>query len=208
MAIVLTFGLFLLFGIVSVVAEFDYGLVMAFGELVLIIIPLCYMFYRRVNIGNYVGLKLRPKYILLGITFGALLFLFNIVVSNALISLVGESEAVRESNNLILNMAGSWEGLVLVTIGLSLAGVCEEFTFRGFLQTAVNSKYSFGISLLVSSLAFGFFHVDLQLVYTLAAFFMGLVLGYIYHRWHSYIVSATAHATMNLIVLALALLIH
>jgi membrane protease YdiL (CAAX protease family) len=167
------------------------------------------MLYRRVNIGSYMGLKMRPKYILLGITFGALLFLFDIVVSNALVSLLGESEAIREANDLILNMASSWEGLVLVTIGLSLAGVCEEFTFRGFLQTAVNSKYSFGISLLISSLAFGLFHFDPQRgVYTLAAFFMGLALGYIYHRWHSYVVSATAHATMNLIVLALQLLIH
>jgi membrane protease YdiL (CAAX protease family) len=39
----------------------------------------------------------------------------------------------------------------------------------------------------------------------LAAFITGLALGFIYHRWN-YTTSATAHATMNLIVLLFLLI--
>jgi membrane protease YdiL (CAAX protease family) len=119
----------------------------------------------------------------------------------------GQSEAVEESNKLIIDMSSSLEGLVLVIATLTLAGICEEFTFRGFLQNAINNKYSSGVALLASSLAFGLLHFDPQAVYTISAFLLGLVLGYVYHRWHSYTVSATAHATLNLIILALAVLV-
>jgi membrane protease YdiL (CAAX protease family) len=105
-----------------------------------------------------------------------------------------------------VELSASPSGLVAVIASLSLAGICEEFTFRGFLQTAINSKYSFAIALFVSSLSFGLFHVDVQGLYTISAFLMGLVLGLIYHRFHSYTVSAITHSTLNLIVLATLLL--
>jgi len=95
---------------------------------------------------------------------------------------------------------------------LALAGICEEFAFRGFLQTSIfkstsatkSSTYAFVIAVLISAGVFGIFHFDPQAVYTIAAFITGLALGYIYHRWN-YTTSAMAHASMNLIVLALLL---
>jgi membrane protease YdiL (CAAX protease family) len=150
-------------------------------------------------------LKVEFKVILLGLAFGILLLLVNVIVSSILISIFGPSEAVEQSNKLILDLSGSTEGLLLVAVALSLAGICEEFTFRGFLQTAINSKYSFGVALLASSIVFSLFHFDPQGVYTISAFIMGLFLGYVYHRWHSYVVSAIAHSTLNLAVLAIIL---
>jgi membrane protease YdiL (CAAX protease family) len=96
---------------------------------------------------------------------------------------------------------------------LALAGVCEEFAFRGFLQNSIfrtlktskPPRYAFAVAVIISAAIFGLFHFDPQFVYTLAAFITGLALGYIYHRWN-YTTSATAHASMNLIVLALLLL--
>jgi membrane protease YdiL (CAAX protease family) len=96
--------------------------------------------------------------------------------------------------------------LIAVVSALALAGVCEEFAFRGFLQSAINRRYSFIPAVISSSVAFGLFHFDPQLVYILSAIAAGLTLGYIYHRWNSYVVSAIAHATVNLIVLATLLL--
>jgi len=186
---------------------FGVGLALVFGEMLIALIPFGYMLYKRIDIKRYIGFEVKLKYILLGISFGAFLLLFNVVINGILVSIFGTSEAVQESNALILNTSNSAEGLILVVAALSLAGICEEFTFRGFLQTSINSKYSLVVALVVSSLAFGFFHFDPQAVYTLSAFLMGLLLGFIYHHWHSYVVSATAHATMNLIVLAVLLLI-
>jgi membrane protease YdiL (CAAX protease family) len=59
---------------------------------------------------------------------------------------------------------------------------------------------------IISSVAFGLFHFDPQFVYIISTIIAGLVLGYIYHRWNSYVVSAIAHSTLNLIVLAFLLL--
>jgi membrane protease YdiL (CAAX protease family) len=202
----LTFILFLFVG-AAIYVLFGSGPTMVLGELLLIVIPLGYMLFRRIPIKRYIGLDIKPKYVLLGISFGVFLFLFDLVISDVLVLIFGVSEAVQESQQLVQSTIRSPEGLVLVVLSLALAGVCEEFTFRGFLQTAINSKHSFGIALFISSLAFGLFHFDPQVVYTLSAFLMGLMLGFIYHRWHSYVVSAIAHATINLIVLAIVLFI-
>ena len=204
LAIAVTFILFLFLG-AALVILFGYPFALIFGEILLIVVPLGYMLYRRVDVGSYIRLEVKPRTILLGLAFGAFLFLFDLVIVTVLTSIFGVSEVVEETNELILNMSGSPQGLLSLIVALSLAGVCEEFTFRGFLQTAINSRYSSTIALLVSSIVFGLFHFDPQAVYTLSAFLMGLILGYIYYRWRSYVVSAVAHATLNLIVLTIIL---
>jgi len=186
---------------------FGYSFAQISVELLLIVVPLSYMLYRRVDVGSYIRLEIKPRTILLGVVFGGVLFLFDFAVSNILFSVFGASHVVEEENALIADMSSSPQGLLLMTIALSLAGICEEFTFRGFLQTAINSKYSFRTALFGSSLAFAILlHPDPQAILTISAFLIGLILGYIYHHWHSYAVSAAAHATVNLIVLALMLL--
>jgi len=206
LAVVVTFIVSLFLGAAFFIL-FGYGVAMIFGELFLIVVPLGCMLYRGVDVRSYIGLEIRPRTILLGVATGTLLLTSNLIMSAAIVAVFGVSEAVEETNNLIINMSGSPQGLLSVVVTLSLAGLCEEFTFRAFLQNAIDSKYSFGSALLVSSLAFGFFHFDPQAVYVILAFLMGLLLGYIYHRWHSYVISAVAHSTQNLIILALMLLI-
>ena len=115
---------------------------------------------------------------------------------------------------MITGLAASPSGLAAVAISLALAGICEEFAFRGFLQNSIfkefiknakSPKYALAVAVIISAAVFGLFHFDPQFVYTLSAFISGLALGYIYHRWN-YTTSATAHASMNLIVLAFLLL--
>jgi membrane protease YdiL (CAAX protease family) len=176
-------------------------------EPLLAVLPLGYMLYKRVDIRNYIGLEVKLKTVLLGIASGGLVFLFDLVISTTLTSVFGVTETIKEVNTMYTNMSSSLQGLLILIITFSLAGVCEEFTFRGFLQAAVDRRYSFVPAVLVSSFAFSLIHFDPQLVYTLSAFLIGLLLGYIYHRWHSYVVSAIAHASINLIALAVILLI-
>jgi len=207
LAVVASFFLLLFLGDVFAI-WFGFGIAMVLAELLVIVIPLGYMLHKRVNIRSYIGLDVKPLHIALGLAFGALFFVLDLFISALLVSIFGPSKAVEESNNLITDVSGSPEGLLEVIAALSLAGICEEFTFRGFLQSAINRRYSSGIALLVSSLAFGLFHFDPQAVYIISAFLIGLVLGYIYHRWHSYTVSAVAHAALNLITLTIMLLIR
>ena len=178
------------------------GPALVLSELLILIVPLGYMLIKRVNIRSFVALDVKPKFIMLGLASGALLLFVDIIVSFLLTTIFGVSQAVEESNNVITDLSSSTSGLIAVIAALGLAGVCEEFAFRGFLQSTLTRRYSFIPAVIVSAVTFGLFHFDPQLVYILSALTAGLVLGYVYHRWNSYVVSAIAHSTLNLVVLA------
>jgi len=205
LAVVVTFAVWL-FLTAAFYLVFGYGVTVIVSELLVMIVPLGYMLLKNIDIGSYIGLGIKPQNVLLGITLGGLLFFIDTIVSVVLISIMGPSQVVEESNKMLMDLSSSPSGLLSVIIGLSLTGVCEEFTFRCFLQNTINRRYSFIPSLLISSLAFGLFHIDPQLLLTIGTFLLGLVLGYIYHHWHSYITSVVTHSTLNLIILAIALL--
>jgi membrane protease YdiL (CAAX protease family) len=183
------------------------GPALVLSELLILIVPLGFMLVKRVNIKSFVGLDVKPKFIMLGLASGALLLFVDIIVSLVLTTIFGVSQAVEESNAMITDLSSSTSGLIAVIATLTLAGVCEEFAFRGFLQSAINRRYSFIPAVVISSVTFGLFHFDPQLVYILSAIVAGLVLGYVYHRWNSYVVSAIAHSTVNLVVLAALLFV-
>ena len=183
------------------------GPALVLSELLILIVPLGYMLIKRINVKSFVGLDVKPKFIMLGLASGALLLFVDIIVSFLLTTIFGVSQAVEESNAMITELSSSTSGLIAVIAALTLAGVCEEFAFRGFLQSAINRRYSFIPAVVISSVAFGIFHLDPQLVYILSAIVAGLVLGYVYHRWNSYVVSAIAHSTVNLVVLVTLLFV-
>jgi membrane protease YdiL (CAAX protease family) len=183
------------------------GPALVLSELIILIVPLGYLLFKHVDIKRYVGLDVTPKLVLLGFVSAALLLAVDIAVSIVLTAIFGDSQAVQESNNIIIELSSSPGGLISVVSALGLAGVCEEFAFRGFLQSTLTRRYSFIPALIISAFTFGLFHFDPQLVYILSAASAGLVLGYVYHRWNSYVVSAIAHSTVNLLVLVSLLLV-
>jgi membrane protease YdiL (CAAX protease family) len=183
------------------------GAALVLSELIILIVPLGYLLFKHVDIKRYVGLDVTPKLVFLGFASAALLLAVDIAVSIVLTTIFGDSQAVQESNNTIIELSSSPGGLTAVVAALGLAGVCEEFAFRGFLQSTLTRRYSFIPALIVSAVTFGLFHFDPQLVYILSAASAGLVLGYVYHRWNSYVVSAIAHSTVNLFVLVSLLLV-
>ncbi len=182
------------------------------GEVLILIVPLIFLLIKRIEIKSYIKLDLNPKYILLGVACGGLLLFLNIAVSNALVFIFGESQTVNQANQLIASLSESPTGLIAVGSSLVLAGICEEFAFRGFLQnslfktlsTTKSQRYAFIVAVVISAAVFGLFHFDPQVVYTLSAFVTGLALGFIYHKFN-YTTSATAHASMNIVVLTLLL---
>ena len=182
------------------------GLGLVLSELLILLVPLGYLLAKHIDVKRYVGLDITPKLVVLGFASAALLLFVDIAVSVVLTAIFGVSQAVEESNAIITDLSASPGGLIAVIAALGLAGVCEEFAFRGFLQSTLTRRYSFIPAVIVSAFAFGLFHFDPQLVYILSAMTAGIVLGYVYHRWNSYVVSAIAHSTVNLVVLAVLLL--
>lgn len=175
-------------------------------ELLVAAIPLGVMLSKKINIRKYINLQLTPKNVLLGIAYGFLLLVFDVSITIILTSIFGPSEAIEKSSERLLDATSTLDGLIFVVAGLAAAGICEEFTFRGFFQTTLSKKYPVWLSIIASSVMFGLFHLDPQLIYTLSAFSIGLLLGYIYHSLRSYTVVATAHTAVNLIVLTIQLL--
>jgi membrane protease YdiL (CAAX protease family) len=206
LVIVVTFFLVMFLGAILFLVVGS-GPALVLSELIILIVPLGYLLFKHVDIKRYVGLNVTPKLVLLGLVSAALLLAVDIAVSIVLTAIFGDSQAVQESNNTIIELSSSPGGLISVVSALGLAGVCEEFAFRGFLQSTLTRRYSFIPALIVSAFTFGLFHFDPQLVYILSAASAGLVLGYVYHRWNSYVVSAIAHSTVNLLVLASLLLV-
>ena len=207
LVIVATFGL-LLFGGAAIGVFLGYGIGLPLVELLVAVPALGYMLAKKINVRSYVNARMQPKTLLLGVAAGVAVLFFDLVISNLLAAIFGVDQAAQESSKIIINLASSSPGLFSVLITPILAGACEEFAFRGFLMNAIERKYSFIPALLISSLAFGLFHLDPQFIWTLAAFLIGLMLGYIYHRSHSLTVCATAHATVDMVAFAITLLIR
>ena len=205
LVIVVTFVLIMLLGSIFYLA-LDTGLALVISELIILIVPLGYLLYKRVNIKSYIGLDVNPRLVLWGFVSATILLSVDIAVSAVLFIIFGESQAVIESNTLITDLSTTPSGLIYVATALGLAGVCEEFAFRGFLQNTLTRRFSFIPAVITSAFVFGLFHFDPQLVYIISAMSAGLVLGYIYHHWNSYIVAAIAHSSVNLIVLAMLVL--
>ncbi len=201
-AILVVIVAFFLTGIVGGIALFvaDLGTALVVGELVILAVPLVYLLSKSLDVKSYIRLNLKPKYILIGLGCAFLLLLLNIVSSAVLTEIFGVSEAIEDTNARIVELSASPLGLTAVTLSLTLAGICEEFALRGFLQNTLTRRFSFIPAVLVSAAFFGLFHFDPQLVYIIASFVSGLALGAIYYRW-GYAASATAHSVMNIIVL-------
>ena len=200
LVIVVTFFLSMFLGAIFLVV-LGTGPALVLSELLILVVPLGYLMFKHVDIKRYVRLDVNPKLVLWGFVAGAILLSVDIAVSAALTIVFGESQAVIESNAMITELTASTEGLIYVATALALAGVCEEFAFRGFLQSTLTRRFSFIPAVIVSAVTFGLFHFDIQLVYILSATTAGLVLGYVYHRWNSYIVAVIAHSSVNLLVL-------
>jgi len=200
LVIVVTFFLSMFLGAIFLVV-LGTGPALVLSELLILAVPLGYLMFKHVDIKRYVRLDVNPKLVLWGFVAGAILLSVDIAVSAALTMVFGESQAVIESNAMITELTESTEGLIYVATALALAGVCEEFAFRGFLQSTLTRRFSFIPAVIVSAVTFGLFHFDIQLVYILSATTAGLVLGYVYHRWNSYIVAVIAHSSVNLLVL-------
>jgi membrane protease YdiL (CAAX protease family) len=215
--IILTFAALILIEIVREIliyfAVFDFPLsaqiVSVIGELLFLLVPLAYMLHRKIDVKSYIKLgENKLKGLLLGIGLGLGSWVMGIFLTIALTYVLGPSQTVIEANKTITSFATqSTISLALLALALFLAGICEEFAFRGFLQNALESRYSSSIAIIGTSLAFGLAHFDPHAIYSIVVFAYGLVWGYAYTRLKSYIAVASAHMVTDLTSLAIILLL-
>lgn len=137
--------------------------------------PLLRFTFRRVN----------PAIVLWGII---LAFAVSIIVE-PIVNFFPES--YFESMNRM--MVGGWMQLCI----LVFAPVLEEILFRGIIQEGLTAKYGMAKGILFASLIFGVIHINPP--QAINAFFLGLVLGYIYYRSCSLIPVILIHAVNNII---------
>lgn len=88
-------------------------------------------------------------------------------------------------------------GLALVTFAL-IPAVCEEFAFRGFILSGLQSRYGDRVSIVLSAFLFGFLHVLLSLFQQLFnGTLLGIVLGLIAVRSGSILPGIVFHLINN-----------
>jgi membrane protease YdiL (CAAX protease family) len=133
---IIMFFVFLFVG-VAVLLFFGDSIGLIFGELSVLLVPLAYLMYKRVDVKKYVKISFNPKFVLLGVACGGLLLVLNILVSMGLTAALGESTAIHQANEQYATLAASPLGLAAVATSLILAGIFEEFAFRGFLQNSI-----------------------------------------------------------------------
>lgn len=96
---------------------------------------------------------------------------------------------------------------VTVPLGLFIYGIAapvsEELLFRGVLFNRIKKMYGPAIGILLSSVLFGVYHGNM--VQGLFAFFMGLVIAYLYEELGHFYIAVLVHALMNLTSYALTL---
>ncbi len=126
------------------------------------------------------------------VAVGALGFLACAVVIFGMTAGAGGAADVRESFARIASYSLAQRALFLI-IGLT-AGFYEESLFRGYLQPAIVSRLGVGPAIIVTSLLFALYHLQLQPVPLITKTALGLILGALRIARPSLVAPAAAHA--------------
>lgn len=121
------------------------------------------------------------------------------IANYLILALEAMAPRVVESYVEMMEMAGmddlSWIGILYVVI---MGPIAEELVFRGVtFFYARRATGRFWLANTIQALAFGIMHMNL--VQGIYAFFIGLVLGWIYERFHSLYASILVHILFNLL---------
>lgn len=135
-----------------------------------------------------------------GIGAGVLLFVSVIFVGGILQNFLPAAEP-QPFAELIINARQPNDLIIPLLIGVILAPVTEELCFRGFLFPVLKERYGTFAGISGSSILFGLMHFDLLRFLPLMVGGMGL--AYFYNRTGNILVSITAHATWNAIMIFL-----
>lgn len=155
--------------------------------------------YRRDDQKRFEALGIRKYYEkapLYLFAFAAVLGIVTCLLGNNLI-LVSIREIISESFDEVAEEIYQGNILVeLLSLGI-IVPIAEEVIFRGLIYPRLRERYSVVVSALLMAFGFAVFHGNLlQGIY---AFFMSLLLIYVYERYHSLLAPIIFHIAANLI---------
>lgn len=161
-------------------------------ELLIVGIPLgvAYLIRKKLTNNNSFNLKIENKRIIPFIVIGSIVLLFGIADP------IGNLIPMPESFKKAFMDFGSQTGIFAFLLLVIAAPILEELLFRGIILDGLLKKYSPLISILISSLLFGFAHLNpWQFVNGLI---IGIFSGWVYFRTRSVLPSIIIHASANL----------
>lgn len=116
---------------------------------------------------------------------------------NILFALTGLVQSSAAYQNVARQQYGVIFGAGMLLFGL-IAPVTEEIVFRGLLFNRMRRYYPHAAAVLVSGALFGLYHGNL--VQGLYGGCMGILLAYVYERFHIFPLPCLFHAAANLVV--------
>ena len=163
----------------------------------LIVCPIAWIFYRidkkkRLNLGQEIAYNRASfmEYVLIAIVaFGACIGGNNLLAATGL----PEMDTAYQEVSQTLYSGELWiEFLGIVVI----APLCEELLFRGLIYKRMQEYMTPSVAMVLSALAFGFFHGNMtQMVY---AAILGFLMAYVYEKYHNLLAPILFHAVANL----------
>jgi membrane protease YdiL (CAAX protease family) len=169
---------------------------------------------RRKNLGwEAVGVRpVNPIWLAISFAVGLAVIPFSMVITLITAWIVQIITGVAPENTQLGFLAPegfSWIGLFsMILFGGILAPIAEEFFFRGVLFGWMRTRWSFGLSVILSSLVFALIHADILV--GVAALAISPLLAWIYERSNTIWTAVIVHAMNNslkIILLYIILLI-
>ncbi len=178
----------------------DTHIILFSTQCIIALIPLLYSLYIKCDFKETFSLKyFHYKYILLGIPL-VLISLFGVVIiQNILISIIPSLQTFVENFSNMISFDSLYIQVFLVAI---MPAICEELFFRGFLLKAFNvDKHPFTI-ILITSILFGIYHMNILQFFT--GLLLGSVLGFITYKSKSIYPAIILHFMNNFIAILIS----
>lgn len=177
------------------VLEMKYGFGGIFGiQMIIFVLPLLYVLYtKRSILQTYSFRKTKFMNFVAALFMGCGTMLIGIILTS-FVSMLFPTEAEMVSSGLMNELMSDNELLTFAVVALTPA-VCEEMLFRGFLFSAFRGRYKIVVSVLLTAVIFGVYHMSIVRFFTTAL--LGAALAVIVYYSDSIFPAMMMHAINN-----------
>lgn len=177
------------------VLEMKYGFGGIFGiQMIIFVLPLLYVLYtKRSILQTYSFRKTKFMNFVAALFMGCGAMLIGIILTS-FVSMLFPTEAEMVSSGLMNELMSDNELLTFAVVALTPA-ICEEMLFRGFLFSAFRGRYKIVVSVLLTAVIFGVYHMSIVRFFTTAL--LGAALAVIVYYSDSIFPAMMMHAINN-----------
>lgn len=177
------------------VLEMKYGFGGIIGiQMIIFVLPLLYVLYtKRSILQTYSFRKTKLMNFVAALFMGCGTMLIGIILTS-FVSMLFPTEAEMFSSGLMNELMSDNELLTFAVVALTPA-VCEEMLFRGFLFSAFRGKHKIVVSVLLTAVIFGVYHMSIVRFFTTAL--LGAALAVIVYYSDSIFPAMMMHAINN-----------